>query len=46
VLMMNHGRLLADVPVGELQARARQSGADVERVILDIVTAAQPAGAA
>ena len=46
VLMMNHGRLLADVPVGDLQARAKQSGADVERVILDIVTAAQPAGAA
>jgi ABC-2 type transport system ATP-binding protein len=46
VLMINHGRLLADVPVGELHARAKQSGTDVERVILDIVTAAQPAGAA
>jgi ABC-type multidrug transport system ATPase subunit len=44
VLMMNHGRLLADVPVGELQARAGQSGADVERVILDIVTAAHRRG--
>jgi ABC-2 type transport system ATP-binding protein len=46
VLMMNHGRLLADVPVGELQARAQKSGADVERVILDIVTATQPAAVA
>jgi len=45
VLMMNYGRLLADVPVGELQARAAQSGAGVERVILDIVTAAGPAPA-
>jgi hypothetical protein len=44
--MMNHGRLLADMPVGDLQARASKSGADIERVILDIVTAAQPAGAA
>jgi ABC-2 type transport system ATP-binding protein len=46
VLMMNHGKLLADVPVGELQARAQKRNASVEVVILDIVTAAQPAGAA
>ena len=46
VLMMNQGRLLADVPVSELQSRAKKSGADVERVILDIVTASAPAGVA
>jgi len=45
VLMMNYGKLLADVPVSELQAKATESGAGVERVILDIVTAAGPAPA-
>jgi len=42
VLMMNNGMLLADVPVPELQQRAAERGTDVERVILDIVTAATP----
>ena len=46
VLMMNQGKLLADVPVTELQSRASKRGADVERVILDIVTASTPAGVA
>ncbi len=43
VLMMNHGRLLADVPVAELQRQAAERRTDVERVILDIVTASAPA---
>jgi ABC-2 type transport system ATP-binding protein len=43
VLMINQGKLLADVPVAELHSRAQKRGASVEVVILDIVTAAKPA---
>ncbi|MGQ0553595.1 MAG: ABC transporter ATP-binding protein [Planctomycetota bacterium] len=45
LLVIHRGRLLADVPVSEIEERARAQGLDAERVILDIVRAADPASA-
>jgi len=38
--VIHQGRLLADTPVDELKRRAGATGADVEAVVLDIVTTA------
>lgn len=43
LLIINHGRLLADTPLAELQERARESGRKLEEVVLDIVRSASPA---
>jgi len=40
ILVIHQGRLLADTPVDELKRRAGATGADVEAVVLDIVTTA------
>ena len=37
ILILNHGRLLADVRIAELEERAKESGKDLEAVVLDIV---------
>ncbi len=47
VLIIHHGRLLADAPVGDLRDTARERDVEVETVILDIVRAGEAgAGAA
>jgi len=40
ILVIRQGRLLADTPVDELERRAGAAGADVEAIVLDIVTTA------
>jgi ABC-2 type transport system ATP-binding protein len=39
LLVINHGRLLLDAPVGELSERALRQGASLEQTILDVVRA-------
>jgi len=39
ILVINHGRLLANAPTAELEAKAKASGRDVEGVVLEIVRA-------
>jgi len=40
LLIINHGKLLADSPVEELDARAKKSGGNIEDTVLDIVKTA------
>jgi ABC-2 type transport system ATP-binding protein len=37
LLVINHGKLLADTPLSVLQERARKNGQDLERTVLEIV---------
>jgi ABC-2 type transport system ATP-binding protein len=42
LLIIQHGRLLADAKVADLQRQARERGEDVERVVLEIVRSKAP----
>ena len=42
LLIINHGRLLADSPVSELRAGAEAGGTDLEAAVLDIVRSSMP----
>ena len=42
LLIINHGKLLADTPLSKLQDRARSEKKDLENVVLDIVRSATP----
>jgi ABC-2 type transport system ATP-binding protein len=41
LLIINHGRLLADIAVKELENEARRTGVDVEQAVLRIVRSEQ-----
>ena len=41
LLIIQRGRLLFDGPLSELEARAREQGADLEQVVLDVVRSEQ-----
>jgi ABC-2 type transport system ATP-binding protein len=45
ILIINHGKLLADTPVEELGARARKAGGNIEDTVLEIVKTAAAPGA-
>jgi len=46
LLIIHHGRLLCDAPLTELEERARASGQDLERTVLDVVQSAKGRDAA
>jgi ABC-2 type transport system ATP-binding protein len=43
LLIINHGKLLADAPLSELDGRARAAGREIEETVLDIVRGGAPA---